>query len=83
MRRDHFQPGPQPQVEGIAEHDVGADVLQLDRRHRLDRAIGADRHEGRGFHRAVGQRQGAAAGEAVGFVQVKFHDFLSRSMASP
>ncbi len=68
MRLDHIQSRAQPQVEGVAQHDVRADLAQLERRHRLHRAIGADRHEGRGFDRAVGELQGAATGKAVGFV---------------
>ena len=83
MRRDHFQPRPQPQVEGVAQHDLRADLFQFERRHRLDRAIGADRHEGRGFDAAVGKLQRAATGKAVGFMQGKFHCFLSISIASP
>ncbi len=83
MRRDHLQPRAQPQVEGIAQHDLCADLVQLERRHRLHGAIGPDRHEGRGFDRAVGQLQGAATGEAVGVMQGEFHRFLSISIASP
>jgi hypothetical protein len=39
----------QPQVEGIAENDLGVDFLQFQRRHGLYRTIGADRHEDRGL----------------------------------
>jgi len=38
-------PGPQHQMEGVAKHDLRADLAQFLRRHRLDRAIGADRHK--------------------------------------
>ncbi len=64
MRRDHFQPWTQPQMEGVAEHDVRADVFQLLRRHRLHRAISADRHEGRRLDLAVCQLHCAATGSA-------------------
>ena len=68
--RDDVQPRPQPEVEGIAEADLGADVMQRGRRHRLDRAVGADRHERRRLDRAVrrdedGGARGAGGGEDV------------------
>ncbi len=63
---DHVQPGAQPQVEGVAQDDLRVDFIELQRRHRLDRAIGAHRHEDRRFDHAVVQRDAAAAGVAVG-----------------
>ena len=66
---DHVQPWPQPQMEGVAEHDLGADLVQLARRHRLDRAVGAHRHEDRRLHHAVVQRQRAAARLPLGAVE--------------
>ena len=57
MRRDDLQPGTQPQVESIAQHDMRADVVQFLRTHRLDRAVSADRHKRRGLYPAVRQRQ--------------------------
>ena len=66
VRIHHFQPRAQPQVEGVAEDDLGADVLQFRRRHRLDRAIRAHRHEDGRFHHAVVQGHAAASGEAIG-----------------
>src|SRR3546814_9597397 len=44
---DHLQPRPQVQVEGVAEDDFGAQRAHLVGQHALDRAVGADRHEGR------------------------------------
>jgi hypothetical protein len=71
-------------VEGVAEADLRADVVEVARRHRLDRAVGADRHEDRRFDGAVGQREAAAAGGAVGGEEFKLHRMVgSRSMASP
>ena len=29
MRLDHLEAGPQVQVKGVAEHDFGADALEL------------------------------------------------------
>lgn len=54
----------QPQVEGVAEHDFRAHVLQFRRVHALDRAVGADRHEHGCVDRAVGKGQAARAGQA-------------------
>ena len=45
-RRDPLGAGPQHQVIGVAEDDVGAERRAPGRGHRLDRAGGADRHEG-------------------------------------
>src|SRR5215472_10261455 len=64
---------PQEQVERVAEDDLGADVAQRSRRHRLDRAVRADRHEGRRLDRAARQRDAAAARGAGGGEQVEFH----------
>ena len=64
---------PQPQVEGIAEDDLRADGVELRGRHRLHRAIGADRHEHRGLHRAMDEFQPAAPGRAVAVTDGKPH----------
>ena len=65
MRGDDFEAGAQPEVKGIAEADLGADFLEVARRHRLDRPVGADRHEDRRFDDAVRQRQATAPSGAV------------------
>ena len=70
---DYVQPRPQPEMEGVAEHDLRADVDQLIRRHGLDRAISADRHEHRRLDGTVGQVQATAARGAVGGEEVEFH----------
>ena len=49
------------------------DVAQLVRRHRLDRAVSADRHEHRRLDAAVRQRERAAARAAATGADVKFH----------
>lgn len=76
MGLDHLQPRPQPQVEGVAKADLGADFGQRSGCHGLDRAVGADRHENRCLDDAVGQGQGAAAGGAVGLEKFKLHRFF-------
>ena len=57
---------PLKQVEGIAEQHLGAGLPKCLRRHALHRAVGAARHERWGLNGAVGGRQLAAAGGAVG-----------------
>jgi hypothetical protein len=49
MRSDDLQTWPQPEVEGVAQADLRAGFDQVARGHRLDRSVGADRHEGGGF----------------------------------
>ena len=44
---DPFGSGVEHQMIGVAEHDVGAERLDLMAVHRLDRAGRADGHEGR------------------------------------
>ena len=85
MRSHHIQPRPQPQVKGIAQYHLRADIDQFLRRHGLHRAIGADRHEGGCLHLAMSQLQSAAAGSTIISKQIEFHGFtcLCKSMASP
>src|SRR5690606_30036490 len=58
-------PRAQHEVEGVAEHDVGAEVLELLGRHGLDAAVSADGHEGRRLYRAARECQAAAPRGAV------------------
>ena len=53
-------------MKGIAENDLRAEFLGVFRQDALYRAIGADRHERRRFHRTARKRQPAATGDAVG-----------------
>jgi hypothetical protein len=69
---DHLQARAQPQVEGVAEDDLGVDFLQFQRRHGLDRTIGAHRHEDGRLDGAVVQFDAAAAGAAVGLQEGEF-----------
>ena len=64
---DALVPGPQVQVVGVGEDDRGAGLADLVGRERLDRRVGADRHELRRLDDAVGQRQrpGPGAGRPV------------------
>ena len=78
MCGDGVKAETQPEMEGIAEADLCADLGEVARRHRLDRAVGADRHEDRGLDDAVVQGQRAAAGGAVGGNQFKMHGLMWR-----
>ena len=70
---NHLKAGAQKQMKGIAENDLGADFVQRGRSHALDRAIGADWHETRGFDRAAGKTQASTARATVLAQQGKLH----------
>ena len=65
VRADHVDAGPQQQVERVAENDLRAQALELLGRHRLDRAVRADRHERRRVDDAAAERDAAAPRAAV------------------
>ncbi len=73
MSFDDFEPRPQVKMKGIAEHDFGADGFEILRRHRLDRAIRAHRHERRRLDRAARELEPAAPRRAVLRQQVETH----------
>ena len=52
----------QVEVVGVAQDDLGADLVQVVGIERLDRGVGADRHEHRRLDVAVRRRQVAQAG---------------------
>ena len=70
---DHLGARTQPQVEGVAEDNLGAGGDDIARQHALDGAVGADRHERRGLHGAARERQATATGLTVGGQQFKRH----------
>ena len=53
---DDVNPRAQPQVEGVAQDDLRAHIVQACGHDALDRAVGADGHEYGGFNHAVIQR---------------------------
>ena len=63
--RDQLVARPQEEVIGVAEDDLGAEILEVAMGDRLDRAARADRHEGRRLDDAVRRPQLAAARGAV------------------
>ena len=58
----------QHEVVGVAEDDLGAQVLQVGRRQRAHRSPGADRHEARRREAAPRRGDGAGAGVPAGGV---------------
>ena len=58
----HVQPRPHPQMEGVAQDDLRAHLVQAARHHALDRAVGAHGHEDGRLDHAVVQRQAPAPG---------------------
>ena len=62
----HVEPGPHPEVEGVAQDDLRTHGLERLRHHALDGAVGADGHEDRRLDRAATQGEPAAAREAIG-----------------
>ena len=77
-------PGPQHQVERVAEKDLGPDVLEHPRRHALHGAVGSARHENRRFDRAMGRGQAPAPCLTVGRQHFERHgDARSQNIASP
>ncbi len=69
---------PQHQMERVAENDVGAEVFEFLRRHRLHRPVRADRHEGRSLDHSMGSREESQARSAVGR-----ENFKRRSQGAP
>jgi hypothetical protein len=72
---DHLAARPQVQVVGVAQDDLRPGGDELLGCQRLHRAQGPDRHEHRGFDRAVrgleNPRPGAAASRWVGNIKTK------------
>jgi hypothetical protein len=73
VRLDDLEAGPQIQVKGIAKHDLRARPHELLRRHRLDRPVGAHRHERGGLDRAARELEAPAARHTVAGEQGESH----------
>jgi len=83
-----FGAGTQHQMKSIAKYDLGAEIDKFLGRHRLDRAIGADRHKCGRFDDAALEFEACAPRLAVAVVERKFHEIscparLAMNMASP
>ena len=91
VRGDHLDPGTQPEMKGVAEHDLRAERFELVGRHRLDRAVGAHRHEHRRVDDAVRECELPASRFPAACDDLEFHRGdstpkrcpRSSSMASP
>ena len=66
MFSDHFSARAQPQVKGIAQHDLRAHLDKFVRHHGLDGAVGAHGHKDRGLDHTVIERHAPASCQAVG-----------------
>jgi hypothetical protein len=58
---DDIKTGSQEEVISIPKNNLRANRMQFLRRHRFDRALGADRHESRSLNDSVPGRQASAA----------------------
>ncbi len=70
---DDVQPGPQEQVEGVAQDDLRAQGADIVREDALHRSVSPHRHEGRRLHHPARKAQAPAAGRAVGAEQLEVH----------
>ena len=70
---DDLESGPQIQVKGVAENDFGARLHELLGRHRLHRAVSADRHERRRLDAAAREVEPAPARVAIGREHLETH----------
>ena len=71
---DHLVAGPHAQVIGVAEDDARTEVFQVLGADRLDRALGAHRHEDGSGDDAVGGVQFPCASLSVSAVYAEFSD---------
>ena len=83
---DHALAGPQHEVVGVRQHDLGTYRPEIFDIHGLDRGPGADRHEVRSLHLAVGSRHHTAASRPIGRSKMPGHCAhlgTSTNIASP
>jgi hypothetical protein len=73
MAADDLRPRSEHQMEGVAQDLLGARRLELFRGHRLDRAVGPDRHESRRVHLTPGKAQASASRRPIGGKQIELH----------
>jgi hypothetical protein len=72
---DHVQARPHPQVKGVAQNDLCAHFFQAARHHAFDGAVGAHRHENRGFNHAMVEGHTTATRKSVGGVGFEEFEF--------
>ena len=61
---DQIPARPDKEVVGIAENNLGTQLVKIFRRDRLDSSLGADRHENRCFDPAVQGVDNSGSGPA-------------------
>ncbi len=61
----------QCEMVGVGEHDLGAGFGDLGRSQRFERAVGADRHEGRGLYGAVRRFKASGSRVIAGPIQLE------------
>ena len=66
--------GAQHQMKGIAQQHLGADVLDVARRHAFHRPVGAARHEHRRLNRPPGRLQNSSPGLTAFSFDFEFSD---------
>jgi hypothetical protein len=76
MFGDHFGSWSQPQVKGIAQHDLRANLREFVRHHGFDRSVGANRHKHGSLDNAVIQRYPPASRQAIGSEKFKAQPHL-------
>jgi hypothetical protein len=69
--RDELVAGPEKQVIGVPEDDLGARLAKVTMKRRLDGSLRTDRHERRGVHYAVRGVKFPATRRAIRAVQSK------------
>ena len=82
VQPDDIDTRAQHEVEGVAEDHTGTAVRDLLRRHRLDCAIGSDRHEGRCVHHTAAEDQTPAARLPVVLYDLEAHNGHSSQPAA-
>src|ERR1043166_3151240 len=60
-------------MKSVAEHDLRAELPELERAHGLDRSIGAYRHERRRIDAAMRKRKFAGTRESVAVQNLELH----------
>ena len=62
---DDFGPGPEPEVVGVAQDNLGLHKVKVFGVEGFYRPLSADRHKNWGFNDSVGSREASAAGLAI------------------
>ena len=80
---DHLFAGPEMQVVGVAQNDLGAGAADIVGAETPHDGVGPHRHERRRLDLAVRQRERAGSGRASGALNPKFKHQVSRIIPVP